>query len=200
MSPAGEFEGLFSARLELAMRLAARWHQGQNRRGGGIPYVQHVFAVAMILERAGFPEDAVIAGLLHDAIEDTPATIEEVRHHFGPEVADIVQHCSEVKVDPQGKVRPWIDRKRDHLAALASAPRLARAVILADKLHNLRSIAFDLRAGLPVWDMFHAPRDQVLWYYRASIKACEIGDPDLARLAEACRIALAEVEHSREPI
>jgi len=194
MMSVGALEGLVSDRLELAMRLASQWHQGQTRRGSATPYVQHVFAVAMILERAGVPEDTVIAGLLHDAIEDTPATLEDIARHFGPEVADIVQQCSEIKVDSEGKKRPWIDRKRDHLAALASAPGSAKAVILADKLHNLSSIAFDLSAGRPVWDLFHAPREQVLWYYHAAIRACTIDDPGVTRIVKACQFALAEVE------
>lgn len=197
MTPsARDYEDLFSARLERAMRLAAQWHQGQTRRGSDIPYVQHVFAVAMILDRAGFSEETVIAGLLHDAVEDTSATLEEITRHFGPEVAEIVQHCSEVKLDAEGKKRPWIDRKRDHLAALATSPRSAKAVILADKLHNLGSIAFDLSAGRPVWELFHAPREQVLWYYHAAIRACTIDDPSVNRIVKACLIALAEVERS----
>lgn len=194
MPSARDFEGLCSARLERAMRLATRWHQGQTRRGSDTPYVQHVFAVAMILDRAGFSEETVIAGLLHDAIEDTPATVEEISRHFGPEVAEIVQHCSEVKLDPEGRKRPWIDRKRDHLTALASAPRSAKAVILADKLHNLVSIAFDLSEGRPVWELFHAPREQILWYYRAMIQACAIDDPRIHRVVGACQIALVDVE------
>src|SRR5207253_1805696 len=112
-------------------------HRGQERRGSGVPYVAHVVAVAMILDRLGFPEPVVIAGLLHDAVEDTEATPEQVRERFGPEVADLVHHCSEIKTDDQGRKRPWIDRKRDHLEALASAPLAARAILLADKLHNL---------------------------------------------------------------
>jgi (p)ppGpp synthase/HD superfamily hydrolase len=184
---------LFSNRLEQALRLAAMWHQGQVRRGSEIPYFEHVFAVAMILERAGYSEDLVIAGLLHDAIEDTPATFEEIREQFGDEVAETVRHCSEIKLDESGAKRPWIDRKRDHLLTISEAPVSAKAVILADKLHNLRCIAVDLAAGIPIWDRFHAPREQVLWYYSASIEACEVDDPAIIELAEACRQILQEV-------
>ena len=186
-----------SSRLEDALRWAAECHRGQERRGSGIPYVQHVVAVAMILDRLGHGEDVVIAGLLHDVVEDTEATLDEVRARFGPAVAALVDHGSEVKRDAQGQKRPWIDRKRDHLAALAVAPAEARAVVLADKLHNLVSIAADLRAGRPVWSLFHAERDQVLWYYHASLDTLVVGeesDPKLAALAAECRQRLAEVE------
>src|SRR3712207_877168 len=102
----------FSATLERALRWAAACHRGQVRRGSDVPYVAHVLAVAWILDRLGFPEEVVVAGLLHDAVEDTGATLEQVGQRFGPEVAAIVGHCSEVKTDAQGRKRPWIDRKR----------------------------------------------------------------------------------------
>jgi guanosine-3',5'-bis(diphosphate) 3'-pyrophosphohydrolase len=135
----------------------------------------------------------VIAGLLHDVVEDTPATLEDVEARFGRAVADLVGHCSEVKTDEWGRRRPWIDRKRDHLAALADAPAEARAVILADKLHNLISIEVDLREGRPVWTEFHAERDQVIWYYHATIDLCDSGDPRLVHLAGRCREVLSVV-------
>src|SRR5205807_3243496 len=100
-------------RLEQALRWSARCHEGQTRKGGHIPYFQHAAAVAMILDRAGFDEDVVVAGLLHDVVEDTTATFEDVALRFGPAVAETVRQCSEVKRDAEGRKRPWIDRKRD---------------------------------------------------------------------------------------
>ena len=186
-----------SMNLERALRWAAVRHADQTRRGSGVPYFQHVVAVAMTLDRLGYPEDVVIAGLLHDVVEDTDATLDDVRDRFGSVVAEVVAHCSEVKTDSEGRKRPWIDRKRDHLAAFAQAPAEARAVILADKLHNLVSILCDLVEGRPGWSLFHADRDQVLWYYHASIDALVAGteaDTRLASLAEECRKALNDVE------
>src|SRR5215471_2641229 len=78
-------EGM-TPRLELALRWSARWHDGQMRKGGDVPYFQHAAAVAIILDRAGFDEDVVIAGLLHDAVEDTAATFEDLAERFGPVV------------------------------------------------------------------------------------------------------------------
>jgi len=183
-------------RLEQALRFAAVGHHGQARRGSGVPYVEHVVAVAWILDRAGFDEDVVIAGLLHDLVEDTSATLEDLEQRFGRVVADLVAHCSEVKTDDQGRKRAWIDRKSDHLTALQEAPAGARAVVLADKLHNLISIDIDLRAGRPVWNEFHAGRDQVLWYYRAIIATCagDSADSRLQQMAARCRGVLEEIE------
>jgi guanosine-3',5'-bis(diphosphate) 3'-pyrophosphohydrolase len=185
---------LISLRLERAMRSSARWHVGQTRKGNDIPYFEHAAAVAMILDRAGFNEDVVIAGLLHDVVEDTDATLADVEAGFGAAVAEIVGLCSEMKYDAKGRKRPWIDRKRDHLAALAGASALAWAVILADKLHNLACIELDLAEGRPVWGLFNADRAQVLWYYRATIDGRTAGDPRLEALAAACRAGLDRIE------
>jgi (p)ppGpp synthase/HD superfamily hydrolase len=182
-----------SPRLENAMRWAAKRHQGQLRRGAGTPYFEHLAAVALILDRGGFDEDIVIAGVLHDIVEDTAATLHDVASRFGPSVAEIVMHCSENKIDSEGKKRPWLDRKRDHLVALAGAPPSARAVILADKLHNLISIELDLHEGRDIWSEFHAEPPLILWYYGAAIEACAQGDPGLNELARVCREALARV-------
>ena len=109
-------------------------------------------------------------------------------------MAELVGLCSERKTDAQGRKRPWIDRKRDHLAALATAPVEARAIVLADKLHNLISIEIDLQEGRPVWSEFHAERDQVLWYYQAMLNRCGEGDPRLENLASQCQDHLARIE------
>lgn len=184
---------LMSPRLDSALRYAAACHGGQVRRGSEVPYVTHVVAVAWILDRAGFGDDVVIAGLLHDVVEDTPATLADVEERFGTVVAGLVGACSEVKTDAQGLKRPWIDRKTDHLAALAGATVEARAVILADKLHNLISIQDDLREGRPVWTLFHADRDRVLWYYREMLRICGEGDARLEDLAARCREVLSAI-------
>jgi guanosine-3',5'-bis(diphosphate) 3'-pyrophosphohydrolase len=180
--------------LERALRWAALFHRGQERKGSGVPYVQHVVAVAMILDRLGFAEEVVIAGLLHDLVEDTEATLDQVREAFGEQVAATVALCSERKTDSAGRKRPWVDRKREHLELLIAAPLAARAVMLADKLHNLLSIQFDLREGRDVWSTFNAERAQVIWYYESVIERCADDDPRLAALATECREAIQALE------
>lgn len=185
---------LFSLDLERALRWASERHRGQTRKGSSLPYLTHLVGVAMILDRLHFPETVVIAGLLHDVTEDTDATLAEVRDQFGDDVAGIVGHCSEVKHDDQGRKRPWIDRKNDHLGALREAPPNARAVFLADKLHNLTSMACDLSEGRDVWSLFNADQERVLWYYHAAVERFGTGTPQLERLGEECRRVLAEIE------
>jgi guanosine-3',5'-bis(diphosphate) 3'-pyrophosphohydrolase len=177
-------------KLERALRRAALCHRDQSRRGNGVPYFQHAVAVAMILDRLGFSEDVVVAGLLHDVVEDTPTTLDELEREFGPQVAETVRLCSETKTDAEGRKRPWLDRKRDHIEVLDGAPVSARAVVLADKLHNLRSIEVDLREGLEVWSTFHADRSQVLWYYQSMVDRLGKNSPQLETLANECREVL----------
>src|SRR5262245_40111954 len=112
---------LMTAGLERALRWAAQCHAGQTRRGSSISYFEHIAAVALILAGAGFDEDTIVGGILHDVVEDTPGTLSEVAERFGELVAAHVRHCTEQKTDAQGLKRPWIERKRDHLAALAHA-------------------------------------------------------------------------------
>lgn len=183
----GTSRDLMPFELERALRWAAVAHDGQVRKGAKTPYFEHVVGVAMILDRVGFDEPVVVAGLLHDVVEDTEVTLDQVRDRFGAEVAGLVAACSEIKTDEQGRKRPWIDRKRDHLEALAGAPTEVAAVILADKLHNLLSIACDLEEGRQVWSLFNAPRADVLWYYRSTVDLLGTGDPRLERLADRCR-------------
>jgi guanosine-3',5'-bis(diphosphate) 3'-pyrophosphohydrolase len=150
-------------------------------------------AVALILERLGFNEEVVIAGLLHDLVEDTNVTLGEVRRSFGDRVAEIVAGCSEEKLDSEGRKRPWSDRKSDHIEVVKQANYEVRAVVLADKLHNLISIELDLSEGRPVWSTFHAGRLEVLNYYEAMLSACDSGEPRLARLLVECRALLMDV-------
>lgn len=184
---------IFTTRLEQAMRRAAEWHHGQFRKGSKTPYIIHPFGVAMILDRFGFDEELIIAGLLHDVVEDTDATIDDIRREFGSRVAEIVGHCSETKLDTSGVKRPWIDRKRDHIEALAAAPIESRAVVLADKLQNLMSIACDLEAGRPVWSLFNAEREDVLTSYRTCLERIGHGEK-LIGLVNEFKMALQDVE------
>lgn len=179
--------------FERALRMAALGHRDQVRKASNIPYIEHPMAVALILDRSGFDEEVVIAGLLHDLVEDTDVSLDEIRESFGDRVAAIVAACSEEKVDSEGRKRPWPDRKRDHVEAVARSSDDARAVVLADKLHNLISLQLDLAEGRPVWSSFNAPRSDVLSYYEKMLCACESDDPRVDRLVRECRGLLAEV-------
>lgn len=186
---------LFSPLLERALRVAAESHREQHRKGTGLPYITHPVAVAMILQRTGFTEEPVLAAaLLHDVVEDTDYTMERMRSEFAAPIPEIVAALTERKLDAAGKKRPWRDRKEEHLAHIATASVEARAIALADKLHNLKTIAFDLAAGHDVWPRFNAPREDLLWYHRAMVEAAGTDDIRLAQLAAQCRDIIRQLE------
>ena len=152
----------YSSKLYDAIELAARAHHRQVRKGTEIPYVVHPLAVAGILIRAKGPESLVIAGILHDTIEDTPVTIDEIRSQFGQAVADLVLGLSE-----PDKQASWEERKShtlDYLQDTATDDVLL--VSIADKLDNIRAIREGLDTdGEFFWLRFNRPRDLQAWYY-----------------------------------
>ena len=109
----------------------------------------------------GTTEEVIVAGILHDTVEDTDVTLEQVEEVFGTRVAAIVCGCSE-----PDKGLPWEARKRHTMEQLGTASHEVRAVTCADKLHNIRSIKAGLRAGHDVWDRFNRGRELQAWYYR----------------------------------
>jgi (p)ppGpp synthase/HD superfamily hydrolase len=186
---------LYSPLIERALRLAATAHQTQCRKGTDVPYVTHPVQTAWILLRAGFTDDHLLAAaLLHDAVEDAGVTLDELREQFPAEVVETVAAVTERKHDEHGRKRSWEDRKREHLAEIASASLAARALTLADKLHNLETLAADLNVSADVWGRFNAPPDRLLWYYREMTVRAAGRDERLCALADACRDVLRRIE------
>jgi (p)ppGpp synthase/HD superfamily hydrolase len=128
-----------------ALDFAAVAHREQLRKSpeAQIPYVAHCAGVAVTLARHGFGDDVVAAGALHDTLEDTETTAEELERRFGPRVRALVEACTE-----QDRALPWEERKARYIARLRTAEPEARAVSAADKLHNLESLLLTCRAGL----------------------------------------------------
>ena len=157
-----------TARFAAAMTYAHEVHQGQRRKGTGIPYIAHLLGVTAIAMEYGANEDEAIGALLHDAAEDGGGeeTLAYIRAQFGDAVADIVLGCSDSLVeDPEDKL-PWLERKENYLAHLENASASVCLVSAADKLHNVRSIIRDYREhGEDIWDRFQGKRDGTLWYY-----------------------------------
>lgn len=160
-------------RFDAALVLAHRIHRTQVHKGSGIPYIAHVLGVAAIVLEYGGDEDAAIAGLLHDTLEDAPKGVsvdylrEVITRDFGPKVLAIVEHCTDTDVQPKP---PWRERKMRYLAHLAGATQDALLVSAADKLHNAQALLRDYRAcGEKLWDRFNkeAGRAGTLGYYRA---------------------------------
>lgn len=157
----------FGDRYAQALSDAALWHREQKRKGGSIPYVSHLLAVSSLVMEDGGNEDECIAGLLHDSIEDTPATAEQLVERYGERVAQIVVACTDdAGGDPHHKA-PWWTRKVHHIAHVASMDDLGVArVTAADKLANLRSTLDTVASGNhSVFDRFKAGLGGFAWYH-----------------------------------
>lgn len=131
---------MYSYRLEQAIRAAAVLHKEQSRKGHSpFPYVTHPFAVAWLLSDYSDDESTIIAALLHDTLEDTDYTADELEEDFGRKVRQIVEAVSEPK-STDGEKLSWRDRKSIYAKQLKTAPEEALLVAAADKIHNMRSL------------------------------------------------------------
>ena len=177
-----------------ALAAAAEWHAGQTRKGTAIPYVSHLLQVAgLVLEHGGDVELAAAAAL-HDAVEDTAATLEEIEHRFGARVAAVVADCTDTFPDdlPDAK-SPWVDRKRRHLEHLATVGEDSALVAACDKRHNLESLVTGIRsAGLDeTAARFSSAPDQWVWYYGEALDRIRSRIP--TRLASELATLTAEL-------
>ncbi|WML57696.1 HD domain-containing protein [Neobacillus sp. PS2-9] len=153
--------------IEIALKTAAKAHEKQYRKGTDIPYITHPVAVGMILMKAGYSEELVAAGILHDTVEDTELSLQDIEPLFGRNIAQMVEGCSE-----PDKSLSWEERKKHTIEYLGAAPEEIRVVACADKLHNIRSIASDLEQfGEQVWGRFKRGKEQQEWYYTRVIES-----------------------------
>ena len=176
----------YSDRINHALAFAAKHHDRQVRKGTRLPYLTHPANVAIILTRYGRDEDIVIAGILHDVIEDcvrenyTRAMLEQrIGDKFGMTVLDTVLAVTHRTVDDGGTDLSSDERKDDYLERLIGASEAARWVCAADKLHNAGTIVADLQRTIEpmtVWGRFNAGRDgTVRWYRRVYERLRELG-------------------------
>ncbi|GHV79358.1 hypothetical protein AGMMS49944_11490 [Spirochaetia bacterium] len=148
-----------------AITFAAKKHDGQKRKGTDIPYIVHPLEVMQILTENECEKEVIIAGILHDTLEDTDTKPEEISRLFGDQILSIVEAESE------DKSKSWKERKQstiDHLAGISFESVL---VCCADKLSNLRSMYVDLQdSGDKLWERFNAGKDDIKWYYTSMVK------------------------------
>lgn len=155
-------------KIHYAIEFATIKHANQKRKGTDIPYIVHPMEVMQILTENGCSEDIIVAGILHDTLEDTDTEFEEIKDNFGEYVARLVASESE------DKSKSWEERKQATINHLASAPDDEAICCLADKLSNLRSIYYDcLRLGDQVWERFKREKEKIEWYYISIAEATE---------------------------
>lgn len=131
---------MYSYRIEQAIRAAGVLHAEQSRKGSApFPYITHLVAVSFILRDYTEDENVIISALLHDTLEDTDYSAEELEADFGKKVREIVEGVTE-SLKKDKKKYSWAERKDRYLEALRNAPRESLLISAADKIHNMRSI------------------------------------------------------------
>lgn len=162
---------IYTDRFTEALTLAHELHREQKRKGTEIPYISHLLTVAGIAIEHGADEDEAIAALLHDSLEDTEITVEDLAARFGERVAHTVAGCTDdLPGIDRSTVEGWQARKEAYLAHL-TPEHITSSILLvscADKLANARSISKDVHTtGDSVFTRFKAGKTGTLWYYRA---------------------------------
>ena len=154
--------------LDRAIVFAVRAHAGTERRGKGFPYIVHPMEAMEIVATMTCDQELLAAAALHDTVEDTDVTIEQIRTEFGDRIASLVASESDTVLDGLSVEESWHARKQAAIDRLALASSDAKIVALGDKLSNMRAIARDYaQQGDALWDLFHAkdPKDHE-WHYR----------------------------------
>lgn len=180
---------LNTAVLDRAILFAVRAHAGTERRGKGYPYIVHPLEAVEIVATMTSDQELLAAAALHDTVEDTEVTVEQIRAEFGDRVASLVADETDQLPGQAGNDAPpvtdgsssvmagpdrpseeetWHARKQAAIDRLAGASRDAKMVALGDKLSNMRAIARDYAVqGDALWNLFHAkdPKEHA-WHYR----------------------------------
>ena len=167
----------YSDRINHAFAFAAKHHDRQVRKGTRLPYLTHPANVAIILTRYERDDETVVAGILHDVVEDcvregwTREMLEErIASKFGTSVLDTVLAVTKRRVDDDGMEFSREETRTDYLDRLATAGDTARWVCAADKVHNAGTILADLRRTIDsdtVWGRFSGGRESTVQWYRA---------------------------------
>ena len=154
--------------LDRAICFAVQAHAGLERKGKGFPYIVHPMEVLALLNEMRADMTVIIAGVLHDTVEDTSATIDDIIREFGEDVAELVGNHTE------DKSKTWFQRKSQGLRELAEGSFDLKCLVLADKLSNVRNMHRDyMIEGDEYWDRFNAPFEKQAWYYNSAVKALE---------------------------
>ena len=154
--------------LDRAIIFAVRAHAGTERRGKGFPYIVHPMEAVEIVATMTKDQELLAAAVLHDTVEDTDTTVEQIREEFGDRIASLVASESDTIPEGVSEEDSWHARKQAAIDRLARASHDAKIVALGDKLSNMRAIARDYaQQGDALWNLFHAkdPKDHE-WHYR----------------------------------
>ena len=159
--------------LDRAIIIAVHAHHNTERRGKGFPYIVHPMEAVEIVATITPDQELLAAAALHDTIEDTDVTVEDIRREFGDRVAELVHAESDQFTEGVSEEDSWHDRKQAAIDRLAAASHDAKIVAMGDKLSNMRAIWRDYQTkGDALWSIFHV-KDKASheWHYRGLAKS-----------------------------
>lgn len=153
-------------KIEKAKEFATNVHKEQVRKGSGKPYIEHPAKVAKILTDMGAPEDVICAGWLHDTVEDTDVTLEQVISEFGEQVGQLVAGHSEDK-----RIVDWYEMKIKNMDFLPDSSKDLQMLVLGDKLANARDTCDTFKdKNDGVWEYIGTTVEDQAWYYGQGLK------------------------------
>lgn len=157
-----------SSFLDRAIEFAVKAHSNTERRGKGFPYIVHPLEAMEIVATMTPDQELLAAAALHDTIEDTSVTIDDLRREFGDRVATIVEAESDKFLEGIPDEASWHQRKQAAIDRIAAAPFESKIVAMGDKLSNMRAIWRDYQEqGDELWKIFHAKdKKDHEWHYR----------------------------------
>ena len=158
--------------LDKAIDFAFEAHKGICRKGSSQPYIFHPLEVLSLVSTMTQDDDILCAAVLHDTVEDTPVTLDDVRREFGDKIAGLVDMETENKRGQKNKEATWMDRKKEAIEALRERASLgSKMVALADKVSNLRSFHMGLlKQGDEFWNLFNQKNPLMHYWYFNELK------------------------------
>ena len=159
-----------------AIAFAAKAHDGMRRKKSDAPYILHPMEAAVIVGTMTDDQNLIAAAALHDVVEDTDITIEEIEERFGRRVRELVESETEDKRADLPPESTWRIRKEESLEVLENTNDIGVLIVwLGDKLANMRSIYRDFKVeGVQMWQRFNQKdANEQAWYYRSIVKLTE---------------------------
>lgn len=156
--------------VEKAMIFASKAHSGMFRKGTKIPYIVHPMEAGAIAASITDDEEVISAAILHDVLEDTSVSEEEIEKEFGKEVLRLVKSDSENKREELPPEETWKIRKQEKIDYFKNkSDKKEKIVVLADKLSNIRAICRDYeKIGYELWNRFNQKdKNEHAWYYKS---------------------------------
>lgn len=151
---------IISSKITKSIEFCCELHKNQTRKATSIPFASHPISVGFILLSAGYSEEIIIAGILHDILEDTSGTEKDIENIFGKRVVDLIKSVTE-----NTSIKSWEDKKNNYLENLKNAENDMKAISAADALDNCRSMIRVLKSGVNIWNAFTVSPQKIINYY-----------------------------------